>query len=67
MATIEKRLIALELGAAVATCATSEPYWSESHRCMMADCGGFILPIVLTPEAWESAAREHMDLLTQHE
>ena len=63
MSTIERRLAALERGAAVAPRATSEPYWSEANSCMMVNNGGFILPVVLTPEAWERKATAEQDAL----
>ncbi len=67
MNAIERRLAALEQRAAVANPRpTSEPFWSAEHGGMMTNTGGLILPVVLTPEEWEAAAREQQARLTRN-
>ena len=65
MADFKGRIKKLERMAVAATpCPPSEPFFSADHGCMMESRGGFVLPVVLAPDAWEAAAREHQAKLT---
>jgi hypothetical protein len=57
MNAIERRLIALEQRAAVATCAIPETFWSAEHGCMMQNCYGFVLPMPISEAEWEKTAK----------
>jgi hypothetical protein len=61
---IERRLIALEQRAAVATCAIPEPVWIAEHGCMMQNCYGFVLPMPISEAEWEQAAKVQQAKLT---
>ena len=45
-------------------CPTSAPFWSAPHSCMMEDGGGFVLPVVMAPDAWAQAAGEQQAKIT---
>lgn len=63
MTKMKTRIAALEQRAEVPN-ATPAPFWSDEHKCLMQNRGGFILPVPLAIDEWETVAEAQQRQLT---